>query len=246
MCEYLSLDVTDGIALITLGRPPIDALEDDAGADPDGRTPGARAGRRRGGGDHRRRTGLRGRHGHQGGAGEVLRADAHRGGIAPVGVRRGRRDPQPPATAVTGAALGGGMELAHCCDRRIADEKAKLGQPEILLRSISGAGGTQRLARLVGQAIAKDLCLTGRTLSAAQALELRTLEEVMPSGQATAWELEWVRQFIGCPRFAGRAAKEAMDRGNEVDLPTGLRVERAIDMRPFIGNTPGAARFVGR
>ena len=166
--------------------------------------------------------------------------------------------PQPTVAALTGAALGGGMELALCCDRRIAASKAKLGQPEILLGIIPGAGGTQRLTRLVGPAVAKDLCLTGRTLSAAEALELRAVEEVVEDGRTTERALEWARQFVGGPRIALRAVKEAVDRGIEVDLDTGLAIERALfaalfatedrelGMQSFIDNGPGKAQFTGR
>ena len=166
--------------------------------------------------------------------------------------------PQPTVAAITGAALGGGMELALCCDRRIAASKAKLGQPEILLGIIPGAGGTQRLTRLVGPAVAKDICLTGRTLTAAEALELRAVEEVVEDGRTTERALEWARQFVGGPRIALRAVKEAVDRGIEVDLDSGLAIERAlfaalfatedreIGMQSFIDNGPGKAQFTGR
>lgn len=166
--------------------------------------------------------------------------------------------PQPTVAAITGPALGGGMELALCCDRRIVDEAATLGQPEILLGIIPGAGGTQRLTRLVGPAIAKDLCLTGRILPAREALALRLIEEVTPRWTATERALEWARQFIGGPRMALRAAKEAVDRGGETDLETGLGIERSLfaalfatedreaGMRSFIESGPGQAVFSGR
>lgn len=166
--------------------------------------------------------------------------------------------PKPTVAAITGYALGGGCELALACDFRVVAEDAKLGQPEILLGVIPGAGGTQRLTRLVGPAVAKDLCLTGRTLSAAEALELRAVEEVVEDGRATERALEWARQFVGGPRIALRAVKEAVDRGIEVDLDTGLAIERALfaalfatedrelGMQSFIDNGPGKAQFTGR
>ena len=165
--------------------------------------------------------------------------------------------PQPTVAAITGAALGGGMELALCCDRRIAETRAKVGQPEILLGIIPGAGGTQRLTRLVGPAVAKDLCLTGRPLTAAEALQLGAVEEVVDDGTALDRALDWARQFVGGPRIALRAVKEAVDRGIEVDLESGLAIERAlfaalfatedreIGMQSFMDNGPGKAEFTG-
>src|SRR3712207_4766119 len=87
---------------------------------------------------------------------------------------------KPTVAAITGYALGGGCELALCCDFRVAGESAKLGQPEILLGVIPGAGGTQRLARLVGPARAKDLIFTGRFVAAAEALAIGLVDEVVP------------------------------------------------------------------
>ena len=101
-------------------------------------------------------------------------------GVQQVGRRlpgrpqRGRRDPGTDVASVSGFALGGGRELALACDLRIASDRARFGQPEILLGIIPGGGGTQRLARLVGPAVAKDLIFTGRTIDAAEALPGRS------------------------------------------------------------------------
>lgn len=166
--------------------------------------------------------------------------------------------PQPVAAAVTGYALGGGCEFALCADYRVCAEDARLGQPEIQLGIIPGAGGTQRLPRLVGPSKAKDLVFTGRLVAAAEAEGMGLVDRVVASGEAYGAAAEWARQFVGGPAQALRAAKQALDRGLEVDLDTGLEIERLhfsalfatedqrIGMRSFLDNGPGKARFTGR
>ncbi|MGP3911293.1 enoyl-CoA hydratase-related protein [Nonomuraea sp. NBC_00507] len=133
---------------------------------------------------------------------------------------------KPVIAAITGYALGGGCELALCADFRVAGESAKLGQPEILLGIIPGAGGTQRLPRLIGPARAKDLIFTGRHVPAAEAQEIGLVDRVVPDEQVYTAALEWAATFVGGPAIALRAAKQAVDQGLEVDLDTGLEVER--------------------
>ncbi|NUR92037.1 MAG: enoyl-CoA hydratase/isomerase family protein [Nonomuraea sp.] len=133
---------------------------------------------------------------------------------------------KPVIAAVTGYALGGGCELALCADFRVAGESAKLGQPEILLGLIPGAGGSQRLPRLIGPARAKDLIFTGRHVPAAEALAMGLVDRVVPDEQVYTAALEWAATFVGGPSFALRAAKQAVDQGLEVDLDTGLEIER--------------------
>jgi enoyl-CoA hydratase/carnithine racemase len=166
--------------------------------------------------------------------------------------------PKPVVAAVTGYALGGGCELAMCADVRIAAQDAKLGQPEILLGIIPGAGGTQRLARLIGPAKAKDLIFTGRFVDAEEALRIGLVDKVVPADRVYAEAREWAGQFTQAAALALRAAKESVDRGLEVDLATGLEIEqmgfaalfatddRGIGMRSFMENGPGKARFTGR
>ncbi len=166
--------------------------------------------------------------------------------------------PKPVVAAVTGYALGGGCELAMCADIRIAGQGARLGQPEILLGIIPGAGGTQRLSRLVGPAKAKDIIFTGRFVSADEALRIGLVDKVVPDDQVYAESLTWARQFSTAAAFALRAAKESVDRGLEVDLDTGLEVERvqfaalfatedrSTGMASFVAEGPGRARFQGR
>jgi enoyl-CoA hydratase len=167
------------------------------------------------------------------------------------------RLPKPTVAAITGYALGGGCEVALACDFRVAADDARLGQPEILLGIIPGAGGTQRLARLVGPAKAKDLVFSGRFVKAAEALEIGLVDAVVPATEVYDAAHAMVARYVGGPAYALRAAKEAIDRGLEVDLDTGLEIERqlfaglfatrdrATGMRSFVENGPGKASFEG-
>ncbi|MEU5424458.1 enoyl-CoA hydratase-related protein [Streptomyces olivoreticuli] len=166
------------------------------------------------------------------------------------------RIPKPVVAAVTGYALGGGCELALCADYRIAADNAKLGQPEILLGLIPGAGGTQRLARLVGPSKAKDLIFTGRQVKAPEALELGLVDRVVPAAEVYEQAHAWAAKLAAGPALALRAAKEAVDTGLETDIDTGLAIERnwfaglfatedrEIGMRSFVEDGPGKAKFV--
>ncbi|AWB92922.1 enoyl-CoA hydratase/isomerase family protein [Aeromicrobium chenweiae] len=164
---------------------------------------------------------------------------------------------KPTVSAITGFALGGGCEVAMATDVRFAADNAKLGQPEILLGIIPGAGGTQRLSRLVGPAKAKELIFTGRFVDAQEALAIGLVDQVHPADEVYAKATEWAAQFVGGPALALRAAKNAVDRGLEVDLQTGLEIERAeftglfatddrrAGMDSFVENGPGKATFSG-
>ncbi|MGZ4687099.1 enoyl-CoA hydratase/isomerase family protein, partial [Oryzihumus sp.] len=168
------------------------------------------------------------------------------------------RIPKPTVAAITGYALGGGCELALACDFRIAGENAKLGQPEVLLGVIPGAGGTQRLARLVGPARAKEIIFSGRFVPADEALRIGLVDEVVDAAEVYAAARRRVEPYVGGPAYALRAAKEAVDRGLEVDLETGLEIERMqfaglfatrdreIGMTSFVEQGPGKAKFEGR
>jgi enoyl-CoA hydratase/carnithine racemase len=165
--------------------------------------------------------------------------------------------PKPVVAAVTGYALGGGCELALCADVRFAAADAVLGQPEILLGIIPGAGGTQRLTRLVGPSRAKDIIFTGRFVKADEALAIGLVDRVVPAAQVYDEAVAWARQFTGAATYAVRAAKEAIDQGLEVDLQTGLAIERQqfaalfatddrrIGMTSFVEQGPGKAEFTG-
>ncbi len=138
------------------------------------------------------------------------------------------RIPKPVIAAITGYALGGGCELALACDWRVAAEDAKLGQPEIKLGIIPGAGGTQRLARLIGPARAKDLIFTGRMVDAEEALRIGLVDRVVPADQVYATAKEMARAFVGGPAQALRAAKLAIDGGLDRDLAAGLAWESQL------------------
>jgi enoyl-CoA hydratase/carnithine racemase len=166
--------------------------------------------------------------------------------------------PKPTVAAVTGYALGGGCELALACDSRIAADDARLGQPEIQLGIIPGAGGTQRLSRLVGPSKAKELIFTGRFVRADEALRIGLVDQVVPAAEVYMAATTWAARFANGPAYALRAAKEAIDRGLEADIDTGLEIERqyfvglfatedrTIGMRSFVQDGPGKARFIGR
>ncbi|MCA1221381.1 enoyl-CoA hydratase/isomerase family protein [Streptomyces sp. 8L] len=166
------------------------------------------------------------------------------------------RIPKPVVAAVTGYALGGGCELTLCADYRIAADNAKLGQPEILLGLIPGAGGTQRLARLIGPSRAKDLIFTGRQVRADEALAIGLVDRVVPAGSVYSEAQQWAERLAKGPALALRAAKEAVDAGLETDLETGLTIERTWfaglfatedrerGMRSFVEDGPGKAQFL--
>jgi enoyl-CoA hydratase/carnithine racemase len=166
--------------------------------------------------------------------------------------------PKPVVAAITGYALGGGLELALAADFRVAGESARVGQPEILLGVIPGAGGTQRLPRLVGPAKAKDIVFTGRMVKAAEALAMGLVDRVMPDASVYQGALDLVKRYAAGPALALRAAKQAIDHGLDVDLATGLEIERVqfaalfatedqrTGMRTFLEKGPGQATFSGR
>jgi cyclohexa-1,5-dienecarbonyl-CoA hydratase len=168
------------------------------------------------------------------------------------------RIPKPVIAAITGFALGGGLELALCADFRVLGERAKVGQPEILLGIIPGAGGTQRLPRLIGPARAKDLIYSGRIADAAEALRIGLADQVVPDADVYAAARLFAERYTKAAALALRAAKQAIDEGLELDLDAGLEIERlhftglfgtedqAAGMRSFLEKGPGKATFSGR
>jgi enoyl-CoA hydratase len=165
---------------------------------------------------------------------------------------------KPTVAAISGYALGGGLELALCADRRIAGDNVKLGQPEILLGIIPGAGGTQRLARLIGPAKTKDLVFTGRTVLTDEALAIGLIDEIVAPDDVYGAARTWAAQFTHGPAMAIAAAKHAIDGGLDTDLANGLKLESHVfaalfatddqesGMRSFLANGPGKATFTGK
>jgi len=259
MGEFVRLEVADGIGTIRLDRPKVNALNDQVTAEL------AEAAVAAAGADEIRAVIIYGgERVFAGGADIAVMAEA---GYAEMVSRSGRLQGamdliaglgKPVVAAITGYALGGGLELALAADFRVAGAKARLGQPEILLGIIPGAGGTQRLPRLVGPARAKDLVFSGRMVTAAEALQIGLVDQVVPDESVYTAALEMVRRYATGPALALRAAKQAIDYGLGVDLATGLEIERVqfaalfgtedqrAGMRSFLENGPGQATFTGR
>jgi enoyl-CoA hydratase/carnithine racemase len=133
--------------------------------------------------------------------------------------------PQPTVAVINGFAFGGGMELALACDLRVATESALLGLTETSLAIIPGAGGTQRLPRLVGKSRAKDLILTARRLDVAEAVSMGLVNRSAPKGHLEDVALEVAGQIALNGPVAIKAAKEAIDRGSDLPLAEGLEIE---------------------
>ena len=166
--------------------------------------------------------------------------------------------PRATIAAVCGYALGGGCELAVACDLRVVSEDVKFGQPEIMLGIIPGAGGTQRLARLIGPSRAKDMILTGRQVDAEEAFRIGLADRVIPSTQVFDAAVELAASLATGAVVAHGLAKQAVDGGLGGGLGEGLDLEARlfarsfqtedarIGVRSFLDQGPGKARFVGR
>ena len=258
MGEVVTLEVEGGVGTIRLDRPPMNAIsrgmqeELRAAADEAGRRPDVRAVVVWGGP----------RAFAAGADVKEMAAWSYADAVANAGPLQSSFTavaaiPKPTVAAVTGYALGGGLELALCCDFRVVADDARLGQPEVLLGVIPGAGGTQRLSRLVGPARAKDIIFTGRFVGPEEALEIGLADRVAPAAEVYDTARALVERYATGPALALRAAKEAVDRGLEVDLATGLAIERELfaslfatddqraGMASFVENGPGKATFTG-
>ena len=166
--------------------------------------------------------------------------------------------PRPVVAAIGGFALGGGLELALACDLRIASERAKVGQPEILLGIIPGAGGTQRLPRLVGPARAKELVWSGRQVGAEEALAIGLVDRVVAPDELDGAARAWAAELASGAVVAMGLAKRAIDDGLDGSLARGLDVEAAAfvevfttedaatGVASFLEHGPGQAKFAGR
>jgi cyclohexa-1,5-dienecarbonyl-CoA hydratase len=223
--EFVRLEVEDGIGTIRLDRPPMNAINEDLTRDlQDAATEATR----------RDDVGAVVLYGGEkvfaAGADVKMMADMGPGEVRPMimGLQEVFNTvediPKVTIAAVTGYALGGGCELAMCADLRFAAPDATLGQPEILLGIIPGAGGTQRMPRLIGPARAKDLIFSGRQVDAEEALRIGLVDRVADDPFAEAREV--AGGYASGPRAALRAAKVSINWGGRVDLRTGVAIER--------------------
>jgi len=247
MGEFVRLEVSDGIGTIRLDRPPMNALNasmqeelraaaNAAATDPEVRAVVVYGGEKvfAAGVDIKEMLDMSY-------VDMSVRAEALTGAFDAVA-----RIPKPVVAAVTGYALGGGCELALACDWRVAASDAKLGQPEINLGIIPGAGGTQRLPRLIGPARAKDLIMSGRMVAADEALEIGLVDKVVPAQEVYPAAVELVQRYANGPAQALRAAKIAIDAGLDRDLAAGLTWESQLFAGLFAtaDRTEGMAAFV--
>jgi len=166
--------------------------------------------------------------------------------------------PRIVIAAVAGYALGGGCELALACDLRVVSERAVFGQPEILLGIIPGAGGTQRLPRLVGAARAKEIIVTGRQVAAEEALRIGLADRLVAHDDLHTTALELAASLAAGPLAAHALAKEAIDEGLQRTLHDGLLLERdhfievfrtadsQTGVKSFLEHGAGKAAFTGK
>jgi enoyl-CoA hydratase len=156
--------------------------------------------------------------------------------------------PMPTIAAIEGDALGGGLELALCCDLRIASARARLGLPEVRLAVTPGSGGTQRLPRVVGPARAKELILTGRIIDASEAERIGLVNRVVPAGEARHAADELAAEIAARGPLAVREAKRLIDLAGELDLDAGLAAELDASERIFATDdmVEGARAFLAK
>jgi enoyl-CoA hydratase/carnithine racemase len=257
--EFVTLQVEDGVGTIRLDRPKMNAINEQLHREV--RVAALEAGRN----DDVRAVVIYGGE-RVFAAGADIKAMAELDGTGMVAWGREltasftevARIPKPVIAAVTGYALGGGYELALCADFRVLGASAKIGQPEILLGVIPGAGGTQRMARLVGPAKAKDLIFTGRHVAADEALEIGLADAVVPDDEVYSTAMAMARKLAAGPPLALAAAKQAIDQGLEQPIQEGLALESRLfaelfdtedqktGMRSFLESGPGKAHFTGR
>src|SRR5918997_6798248 len=254
--EFVTLQVEDGVGTIRLDRPKMNAIDEQLHHEV--RAAALEAGKR----EDIRAVVLYGGE-RVFAAGADIKAMSQLDGSSMVAWGRELTDsftavqqlPKPVIAAITGYALGGGYELALCADFRVLGAGAKIGQPEIQLGIIPGAGGTQRLARLVGPAKAKDLVFTGRHVSAEEALEIGLADAVVPDDEVYPTAVAMARKFAAGPPLALAAAKRAIDGGLDRSLDEGLALETELfaglfdsedqktGMQSFLENGPGKAQF---
>ena len=257
MGEVVRLEVEDGVGTIRLDRPPMNAINEDVTRDLS--EAALEAGRRD---DVGAVVLYGGEKVFAAGADVKMMAGMDHNQVRPM--IQGLQEvfnvvediPKVTIAAVTGYALGGGCELAMCADLRYSARDATLGQPEILLGIIPGAGGTQRLPRLVGPARAKDIIFSGRQVKAEDALAIGLVDKLCDDPYVDA--VKAAKRYASGPRVALRAAKVSINWGSRTDLRTGLAIERESfsdlfatedqkeGMRSFVEEGPGKAKFKGR
>jgi len=259
MGDLVRLDIEDGVATIRLDRPPMNAINDELTRELSEAAGEASAREDVGavviwGGE------------------KIFAAGADVKMMLPMSPREAKpmiatlqevfnqveEIPKVTIAAINGYALGGGCELAMCADFRFAGEEARIGQPEILLGIIPGAGGTQRLPRLVGPARAKQMIYSGRHLKAVEAKEIGLIDEVFSSEEVYPKAVEAARRYAKGPLAALRAAKIAVNWGARGDFRSGIVLEREVfadlfstddqkaGMRSLLDQGPGKATFSGR
>ncbi|WP_104523234.1 enoyl-CoA hydratase/isomerase family protein [Blastococcus atacamensis] len=257
--EFVTLQVEDGVGTIRLDRPKMNAIDEQLHLEV--RAAALEAGQRN---DVRAVVIYGGERVFAAGADIKAMSRLDADGMQAWGkelqdsFRAVARTPKPVIAAITGYALGGGYELALCADFRVLGASAKIGQPEILLGVIPGAGGTQRLTRLVGPAKAKDLVFTGRHVGAEEALEIGLADAVVPDAEVYGTAVAMAKKFAAGPPLALAAAKRAIDEGLDGSLDEGLDLESRLfaelfgsedqktGMRSFLESGPGKATFTGR
>ncbi len=154
--------------------------------------------------------------------------DCYREDFITRGWERTAQCRKPIVAAVAGYALGGGCEIAMMCDFIIAADNALFGQPELTVGTLPGAGGTQRLARAVGKSLAMDLCLTGRQITAEEALRAGLVSRVVPVGSLIAESLKAAEKIAALSLPIAMMVKESINRAFEVNLSEGIRFERRL------------------
>ena len=135
---------------------------------------------------------------------------------------------KPTIAALNGITLGGGCELALACDFRFAEEQAQIGLPEVKLGLFPGAGGTQRLARLIGESKAKELIFTGEPISANEALKLGLVNRVVPKGESVNSAIAWAQVFLERSQVSIAKAKKAIQDGLDMSLDDSLKLEAKL------------------
>ena len=259
MGEFVKLDVADGVATIRLDRPKVNALNDQVAGeigeavDSIHYDESVRAAVLWGG----ERVFAAGADIKEMSVRDAVTMYRYIGRFQDVYTRL-ERLPMVTIAAVNGYALGGGCELTLACDLRICADDARFGQPEILLGVIPGAGGTQRLPRIVGVGRAKELIYSGRMVDADEALRIGLVNEVVAPDKVYERALEVAKRYAAGPTVALQAAKQVIQNGIDVDMTTGLLLERQafaalfstedqqIGMDTFVEEGPGKAKFVGR